>query len=155
MKRLFVENLDLHATEDELRQLFAAHVPVDQVSIVKDSYSGQSVSLHEWDQGSVSRASGNAFGWSMELSRLIRNRWSEPRSTFAFLSGRKDCLNKQSASNPVAVPSGQRRRLCSPEAPTNLARNGLSLMRRKREDQMQLHFGCTEYASRGHESADM
>jgi len=41
MKRLFVGNLDFHATEDGLRQLFAAHGPVDQVSIVKDSYSGQ------------------------------------------------------------------------------------------------------------------
>jgi len=41
MKRLFIGNLDFHATEDGLRQLFAAHGPVDQVSIVKDSYSGQ------------------------------------------------------------------------------------------------------------------
>ena len=40
MKRLFVGNLDFHKTEDELRQLFAAHGPVDRVDIVKD-YSGQ------------------------------------------------------------------------------------------------------------------
>jgi RNA recognition motif-containing protein len=39
MKRLFVGNLDFHPTEDELRQLFAAHGPVDRVDIVKD-YSG-------------------------------------------------------------------------------------------------------------------
>ena len=41
MKRLFVGNLDVRATDDELRQLFAEHGPVDQVSIVKDGYSGQ------------------------------------------------------------------------------------------------------------------
>jgi len=41
MKRLFIGNLDFHATENELRQLFAAHGPVGQVAIVKDSYSGQ------------------------------------------------------------------------------------------------------------------
>ena len=41
MKRLFIGNLDFHATEDELRQLFAEHGPVGQVTIVKDSYSGQ------------------------------------------------------------------------------------------------------------------
>src|SRR5262252_10000137 len=41
MKRPFIGNLDFHATEDELRQLFAAHGPVGQVTIVKDSYSGQ------------------------------------------------------------------------------------------------------------------
>jgi len=41
MKRLFIGNLDFHATEDELRQLFAPHGPVGQVTIVKDSYSGQ------------------------------------------------------------------------------------------------------------------
>lgn len=41
MKRLFVGNLEFRATEDELRQLFAAHGPVDQVNIVRDAYSGQ------------------------------------------------------------------------------------------------------------------
>ena len=41
MKKLFVGNLDFHATEDVLRELFAQHGPVDQVTIVKDSYSGQ------------------------------------------------------------------------------------------------------------------
>ena len=41
MKRLFIGNLDFHATEDVLRELFAEHGPVDQVTIVKDSYSGQ------------------------------------------------------------------------------------------------------------------
>ena len=40
MKRLFVGNLDFHKTEDELRQLFAAHGPVDRADIVKD-YSGR------------------------------------------------------------------------------------------------------------------
>ena len=40
MKRLFVGNLDFHATEDGLHQLFAASGPVDRVDIVKDS-SGQ------------------------------------------------------------------------------------------------------------------
>jgi len=40
MKRLFVGNLDFHATDTELRQLFAQHGPVDQVTIVKDG-SGQ------------------------------------------------------------------------------------------------------------------
>jgi RNA recognition motif-containing protein len=40
MKRLFIGNLDFHTTEDELRQLFAAHGPVDRVEIVKD-YSGR------------------------------------------------------------------------------------------------------------------
>jgi len=40
MKRLFVGNLDFHATEDGLRQLFAAHGQVDRVDIVNDS-SGQ------------------------------------------------------------------------------------------------------------------
>ena len=41
MKKLFVGNLDFHATEDVLRELFAEQGPVDQVTIVKDSYSGQ------------------------------------------------------------------------------------------------------------------
>ena len=41
MKRLFVGNLDFHATEDVLRELFAKHGPVNQVNIVKDGYSGQ------------------------------------------------------------------------------------------------------------------
>jgi len=41
MKRLFVGNIDFQATEDALRQLFAQHGPVDQVTIVKDGYSGQ------------------------------------------------------------------------------------------------------------------
>ena len=41
MKRIFVGNLDFHATEDELRQLFEQNGPVDQVNIVKDGYSGQ------------------------------------------------------------------------------------------------------------------
>ena len=41
MKKIFVGNLDFRATEDALRELFAEHGPVDQVSIVKDGYSGQ------------------------------------------------------------------------------------------------------------------
>ena len=42
MKRVFVGNLDFHATEDALRDAFAAYGPVGEVAIVKDSYSGQS-----------------------------------------------------------------------------------------------------------------
>ncbi len=41
MKRLFVGNLEFRTTEDELRQLFEEHGPVDQVTIPKDGYSGQ------------------------------------------------------------------------------------------------------------------
>jgi RNA recognition motif-containing protein len=41
MKRVFVGNLDFRAAEDMLRELFAQHGPVDQVTIVKDGSSGQ------------------------------------------------------------------------------------------------------------------
>jgi cold-inducible RNA-binding protein len=41
MKDIFVGNLDYETSEDELRHLFAAHGPVDRVSIVTDRYSGQ------------------------------------------------------------------------------------------------------------------
>lgn len=41
MKDIFVGNLDYETSEDELRQLFAAHGAVDCVRIVTDRYSGQ------------------------------------------------------------------------------------------------------------------
>lgn len=42
MKRIFVGNLDFHATEDELRGAFSEYGPVGEVTIVKDGYTGQS-----------------------------------------------------------------------------------------------------------------
>jgi cold-inducible RNA-binding protein len=41
VKDIFVGNLDLQTSEDELRQLFAAYGAVNRVSIVTDRYSGQ------------------------------------------------------------------------------------------------------------------
>ena len=68
MKRLFVGNLDFHTTEDELRQLFAAHGPVDRVDIVKDS-SGQPrgfafVEMANADDAdkAIAALDGNQFG---------------------------------------------------------------------------------------------
>jgi cold-inducible RNA-binding protein len=42
MINVFVGNLDLNSTEDELRTLFAAHGKVESVTIVKDRDTGQS-----------------------------------------------------------------------------------------------------------------
>jgi cold-inducible RNA-binding protein len=41
MKKLFVGNLDFHASEDDVRRLFAAYGPVDRVDIIKDRDTGQ------------------------------------------------------------------------------------------------------------------
>ncbi len=41
MKKLFVGSLDFHASEDDVRQLFAAYGPVDRVDIIKDRETGQ------------------------------------------------------------------------------------------------------------------
>lgn len=40
--RIYVGNLSFQATEQEVRDLFAAHGQVDSVEIVKDRYSGAS-----------------------------------------------------------------------------------------------------------------
>ena len=42
MKNIFVGNLSFKTTEDELRQLFAAHGQVDRVSIMTDRETGRS-----------------------------------------------------------------------------------------------------------------
>jgi RNA recognition motif-containing protein len=41
MKNIYVGNLDFAATEDQLRELFQAHGPVEAVAIVKDRDTGQ------------------------------------------------------------------------------------------------------------------
>jgi RNA recognition motif-containing protein len=41
MKKLFVGILDFRASEDDVRKLFAAYGPVDQVDIIKDCDTGQ------------------------------------------------------------------------------------------------------------------
>lgn len=41
MKNIFVGNIDFDTKEEDLRQLFASYGPVNQVTIVRDRYSGQ------------------------------------------------------------------------------------------------------------------
>jgi RNA recognition motif-containing protein len=40
--KIYVGNLSYQATEDDLRELFAAHGTVDSVTIIKDQLSGRS-----------------------------------------------------------------------------------------------------------------
>lgn len=40
--KLFVGNLDIRVSEEELRKLFAVYGLVDQVNVVRDTYSGRS-----------------------------------------------------------------------------------------------------------------
>ena len=40
--RLFVGNLPFTTTQDQLQQLFAEHVPVVEVDVVKDKFTGRS-----------------------------------------------------------------------------------------------------------------
>jgi cold-inducible RNA-binding protein len=41
MTKLFIGNLDFRASEDNVRQLFAAYGPVNRVDIIKDRDTGQ------------------------------------------------------------------------------------------------------------------
>jgi len=42
MKNLYVGNLDFHATEEEIRNLFRKHGAVNRVSIPRDAITGKS-----------------------------------------------------------------------------------------------------------------
>ncbi len=39
--KLFVGNLSFNATDQQLRELFSAHGPVQEVDIIKDKFSGR------------------------------------------------------------------------------------------------------------------
>jgi RNA recognition motif-containing protein len=45
VNKIFVGNLDLKTSEDELRQLFAQHGSVDRVSLITDQDTGRSRSF--------------------------------------------------------------------------------------------------------------
>ncbi len=69
MKNIFVGNLDFNTSEDELRQLFAAHGQVDRVSIMTDRDTGRSrgfgfVEMANADEGekAIAALNGSQIG---------------------------------------------------------------------------------------------
>ena len=65
--RIYVGNLPYQATEDEVRELFAKHGPVDSVSLITDRETGRPrgfgfVEMSEGGQEAISVLHGQDFG---------------------------------------------------------------------------------------------
>jgi RNA recognition motif-containing protein len=83
LKTIFVGNLDVNATEDELRALFAAHGTVEAVSIVMDSDTGASRGLAfvEMTKAEEARAAISSLDGKPLKDRNLRVNEARPRLT--------------------------------------------------------------------------
>ena len=81
MMNIFIRNLDLNATEDQLRTLFEAHGAVESVTIVKDRDTGQSrgIAFVEMTKDGQARAAISSLDTSLLNGRPLRLNEARPK----------------------------------------------------------------------------
>ena len=74
--KIYVGNLSYQVTEDQLREVFAAHGQVDSATIIKDKFSGQSkgfgfveMSSDSEAQAAIAALGGQDHGGRAQIGR--------------------------------------------------------------------------------------
>ena len=87
MKNIYVGNLDYSTTEQELRQLFESYGQLDNVTLVRDKFSGQSrgfgfveMSNDEEAQKAIAELNGKPMGRRNLTVNEARPREERPRT---------------------------------------------------------------------------
>jgi RNA recognition motif-containing protein len=81
MTNIFVGNLDITATEQQLRELFAAHGTVETVTLVKDRDTGEprGIAFVEMTQAAEAQAAIAALNGNQLNGRALRVNEARPK----------------------------------------------------------------------------